>query len=281
MWGYNKSHGVLGLGRDKAAASSAPFEPLPVKIPPLVESGVKFKQIACGYNYSYAVGVDGTCWSWGSGAHGVLGHGGVNDCLQPTQVKVPGDHPVSFVSCGYSHAAVVTDTGELLTVGYGEDGALGLGKEGGESDKNTLHPVVTLSGVVVVKASCSLGERHSHTLACTSDGDVFSWGDGYKGKLGHNDQESRDIPTKIDPKVFGGEVVTGVACGGIHSAAVTREGSVFTWGCGSDGRLGHPEAKGHRYLFRSDVPRKVEGLPKNMTVVDCSYYHTAVLSTRQ
>ena len=278
VWGYNKAHGVLGLSRDKASPSP-PFEPIPAKVPAPIDSGIRFKHIACGYNYSYAVGMDGTCWSWGSGAHGVLGHGDSNDHFQPARVKVPRDETISFVSCGYSHTGVITDTGGLMTVGYGEDGALGLGKEGSKQDKNTLQCVKALDNVVVTKVSCSLGERHSHTLACTSDGHVYSWGDGYKGKLGHNDQESRDIPTRIDPSVFGGEFVVGVACGGIHSAAVTREGSVYTWGCGSDGRLGHPEAKGHRYLFRCDIPRKVEGLPKNATSVDCSYYHTAVLST--
>lgn len=72
-----------------------------------------------------------------------------------------------------------------------------------------------------------------------------------------------------------------VACGGIHSAARTEDGCVFTWGCGSDGRLGHPEAHGHRYLFRSDVPRLVEGLGRESRAVDlaCSYYHTAVVCT--
>ena len=278
VWGYNKSHSVLGLSKDKAS-SLPPFEPIPVKVPLPVESGIRFKHIACGYNYSYAIGVDGTCWSWGSGAHGVLGHGDSSDYIQPTRVKVPRDDAVSFVTCGYSHAAVISGAGGLMTVGYGADGALGLGKEGGKVDKNTLQLVRTLSNSVVVQVSCSLGERHSHTLACNSDGDVYSWGDGYKGKLGHNDQEPRDIPTKIDPSVFGSEFVIGVACGGIHSAAVTREGSVFTWGCGSDGRLGHPEAKGHRYLFRCDIPRKVDALPKSVTMVDCSYYHTAVVCT--
>lgn len=70
-----------------------------------------------------------------------------------------------------------------------------------------------------------------------------------------------------------------VECGGIHSAAMTEEGGVFTWGCGSDGRLGHPEAHGHRYLFRSDVPRHVEGLGANSRATDlsCSYYHTVVI----
>ncbi len=279
-WGYNKSHGVLGLRKD-GAAQLPPFEAVPVRVPPPIDGGIKFKHVACGYNYSYAVGVDGTCWTWGSGAHGVLGHGNSSDCFHPTRVKVPGDDAVSFVSCGYSHAAVITDTGGLMTVGYGADGALGLGKEGGKVDKSTLQHVRALDGIVVMRASCSLGERHSHMLACTSDGFAYSWGDGYKGKLGHNDLESRDTPTRIDTNAFGGESVSSVACGGIHSAAVTREGSTFTWGCGSDGRLGHPEAKGHRYLFRSDIPRKVESVPNNVTLVNCSYYHTAILSTHQ
>ena len=35
-----------------------------------------------------------------------------------------------------------------------------------------------------------------------------------------------------------------------QNLADPREGAVWTWGCGSDGRLGHPEAEGHRYLYR-------------------------------
>ena len=168
-WGYNKSHGILGLRKDEASPVS-PFEPIPVKIPPPVDGGIRFKRIACGYNYSYAVGVDGSCWSWGSGAHGVLGHGNTNDYFQPTRVKVPGDGTVSFVSCGYSHAAVITDAAGLMTVGRGEDGALGLGKESGKLDKNTLQCVRALENTTVINASCSLGERHGHTLACTGEG---------------------------------------------------------------------------------------------------------------
>ena len=109
-WGYNKSHGVLGLGRD----NSSSFEPVPVKVPLLIDGGIRFQYVACGYNYSYAVTVGGTCWSWGAGAHGVLGHGDSNDRFQPTRVKVPGDDTVSFVGCGYSHAAVITNTQGLI-----------------------------------------------------------------------------------------------------------------------------------------------------------------------
>ena len=45
-----------------------------------------------------------------------------------------------------------------------------------------------------------------------------------------------------------------VTCGGIQSEALTDKGHMFTLECGSNGRLGHPQAKGHRYLFWSDFP---------------------------
>ena len=281
-WGYNKSHGVLGLAGvadsklDGGVGKPMPtFEPIPRKIP---TPHIRFKSVACGYNFTYAISADGKCFSWGCGKHGVLGHGDTSDCPQPSLVDGVKDKSFKQISCGYSHAALVEVSGALYTVGSGEDGALGHGGRD-KSDKHIPTVIRALGGVTVVNASCSHGEHHAHTLACTSDGNVYSWGDGYKGKLGHGNQESCSEPTKIDSTHFLGQRVVQVSCGGIHSAACTEEGHVFTWGCGSDGRLGHPEAKGHRYLFRSDVPRLVEGVPKSVRVreVACSYYHSAVL----
>ncbi len=68
----------------------------------------------------------------------------------------------------------------------------------------------------------------------------------FSGKLGLGDQESRYTPFQIPPEHFHNETITHISCGGIHSSAVSAAGHVFTWGCGSDGRLGHPEAAGHR-----------------------------------
>ncbi len=267
-WGYNRTHNVLGLGLIKGVP---PIQYVPVR----VATDLRFKHVSCGYNYTYAVGIDGSCWSWGSGSHGVLGHGDTLERTTPTRIDVPGHKPISFVDCGYSHVAVVTESGKLFMAGHGGDGALGVG---GKSDRHRLCHVIALDAVAIDNASCSLGERHGHSLACTKTGEVYSWGDGYKGKLGHGDQESKELPTRLDPSSFCGECVKSVKCGGIHSAAVTREGGVYTWGCGSDGRLGHPESKGHRYLFRSDVPRRVDGLSKPCTNVHCSYYHCIALS---
>jgi len=56
-------------------------------------------------------------------------------------------------------------------------------------------------------------------------------------------------------------------------------GSLFTWGCGSDGRLGHPEVEGHRYLFKEPVPRKVDTLEDhNVVDISSSYYSSLILT---
>ena len=70
-----------------------------------------------------------------------------------------------------------------------------------------------------------------------------------------------------------------VVAGGIHSAAVDGSGRVWTWGCGSDGRLGHPGAEGHRYLFREDTPTVVEELERvgRVEQLASSYYHMAAV----
>lgn len=116
-------------------------------------------------------------------------------------------------------------------------------------------------------------------LACTESGLVYSWGDGNKGKLGHGDQQPREWPLAIDREHFLGQNVIKVVAGGLHSMALTRNGLVFTWGCGSDGRLGHKESIGRRYLYREEVPRLVDSLAVLGPVIDIdsSYYHCAAI----
>jgi len=266
MWGFNKTHGVIFDGLSPIITS-----PVQLHISP----PVKFRYISCGYNYSHAIAENGTCYSWGAGKYGVLGNGSEQDCHVPTPILTIGD--VTHVSCGYAHVAMVTNTGDLYTFGRNQDGALGHGQD--FTNKVVPTRVVSVVGREIMCASCSHGEHHEHTLVCCKDGTAMSCGDGYKGKLGLGDHNSRYTLTTIDSQHFSHQRVVQVSAGGIHSCAVTEGGLVFTWGCGSDGRLGHPEASGHRYLFRSDTPRLVEGIPKHLKAIkiSSSYYHTAVL----
>ena len=71
-----------------------------------------------------------------------------------------------------------------------------------------------------------------NTAAVSNNGEVFTWGSGIGGNLGHGDLDERAVPTKALPtkvKIPGGEAVVKVACGTGHTAAVTSTGKIFTW----------------------------------------------------
>lgn len=74
-------------------------------------------------------------------------------------------------------------------------------------------------------------------------------------------------------KFLGDDKPAKIISGGIHSALLTLNGQLYTWGCGSDGRLGHPEYEGFVYLYKESRPKLVEAF-KNKKVIDAesSYY---------
>ena len=68
----------------------------------------------------------------------------------------------------------------------------------------------------------------AHTVAVTEEGTVWSW--GYRGKLGHNDDRDRLAPARVGQERFGGAKIVTADCGHGHSAAVSEDGGLFTWG---------------------------------------------------
>ena len=75
-------------------------------------------------------------------------------------------------------------------------------------------------------------------MAVSSIGEVYSWGSGSFGQLGHNDELSTlESPTKISSLVE--KNVVGIACGTTYSAVITNNGELYTFGQGRFGKLGH------------------------------------------
>lgn len=69
------------------------------------------------------------------------------------------------------------------------------------------------------------------------DTEVWSWGRGSEGQLGHGDQLARLQPLCIKP--LSGEEVIKVAAGSHHSLALTAQCQVYSWGSNMCGQLGH------------------------------------------
>ena len=108
----------------------------------------------------------------------------------------------------------------VFTWGRGEDGQLGLGDT---SDQDEPTYVDALRGVGVRQIACGSG----HTVVLSTEGEVYTWGRGDDGRLGHGDNGWKYVPRII--RSLAGQVVTQVTCGSYHTAAVTGNGDLYTW----------------------------------------------------
>jgi len=183
--------------------------------------------VSAGGGNSLALTADGAVWSWGFGV--LAGHGGENQLL-PKKVATLAGQRVVAVSAGEQHSLATTADGAVWSWGWGGNGRLGHGDE-----QNQLLPKKVEAFVDRRVIAVSAGAHHS--LAITADGAVWSWGYCGFGRLGHSDMQNQLLPKKVE--AFAGQRVVAVSAGAGHSLALAADGSVWSWGNGAYGKLGH------------------------------------------
>lgn len=150
----------------------------------------------------------------------------------PTLIEMLTDKDIIDIECGGTYSAAISANGILYTWGRGIYGRLGHG-----TSEDVLIPTVVsaLTGQHVVKIACGSGD--AHTLCITTQGKVYSWGDGDYGKLGRGGSEGSKIPRLVE-KLENVEI-SNVYCGSQFSMALSKSGTVYSWGKGEGWRLGH------------------------------------------
>ncbi|KAL1545201.1 PH, RCC1 and FYVE domains-containing protein 1-like isoform X2 [Salvia divinorum] len=217
----------------------------------------------------------GDVFIWGEGTgDGVIGGGPHRvgsslvvkmDALLPKALESAVVLDVQNIACGGRHAALVTKQGEIFSWGEEIAGRLGHGV-----DADVLHPklIDALSNTNIELVAC--GEYHS--CAVTLSGDLYTWGDGHFGLLGHGNEVSHWVPKRVNGPSLEGIHVSSISCGPWHTAVVTSAGQLFTFGDGTFAVLGH----GDRVSISK--PREVESLKGLRTVrAACGVWHTAAV----
>ncbi|KAM3863004.1 putative E3 ubiquitin-protein ligase HERC4 [Diretmus argenteus] len=218
--------------------------------------------VSCGEAHTLALNDKGHIFSWGLGSDGQLGLNNFEECVRvPRNIKSLSDVQIAQVACGYWHSHALSRAGQVFSWGQNQYGQLGLGIVG--QGISTPQVIQSLQGIPFAQISAG----GTHSFALTLSGAVFGWGCNKFGQLGLNDNNDRRFPTLL--KSLRSQRVINICCGEDHTAALTKEGGVFTFGAGGYGQLGH-NSTNHEIN-----PRKVFELMGNVvTQIACGRQHT-------
>ncbi|KAF3847807.1 hypothetical protein F7725_020835 [Dissostichus mawsoni] len=252
----NNSQGQLGRKKRKDGRTTGRVEGLGDVV-----------AIACGQDHCLAVCASGKVFSWGAGEDGQRGL--LPNLLnnRPSHVQMPLPIPVIQVACGNSHSLALTKGGDVFSWGLNSHGQLGLGKEVLQQFVPDL--VCALTGVAVTQVTAGA----THSLFLTLPGLVYCCGANKSGQLGLNRVDEKGRFTICMVPALRPLGVSFISCGEAHSAVLTKDGKVFTFGEGSYGQLGHNSSDNEL------KPRLVDGLDGPASHISCGRRHTLVLSS--
>ena len=191
--------------------------------------GTNWKQVNTGGTHIAAIKTDGTLWTWGFGNTGQIGDNTGGTTSTPVTTFAGGTN-WKQVSAGNQYTVAIKTDGTLWTWGNAAGGKLGNGVT---TNTSISTPVTTFAGGTNWKQVSAGG---SHTAAIKTDGTLWTWGQGASGQLGN--AQTTNIPTPITT-FAGGTNWKQVSAGDDHTAAIKTDGTLWTWGSGTNGQLGN------------------------------------------
>ena len=244
-------------------------------------------------------------WTCGQNSYGELGHSEQGPLgPRPKLFRVEGlvGQRVRGVAAGNEHTVVVTKDGQVMSVGYNDNGQCGTGSLGRCNSFAAVTMNVTAAAAAAAAAAACAEEKpdeqttigssrdgdstgngssnansngsrvvassvHAyngceHTVVVLKDGRAVSFGYNYRGQLGHSAAQSEPIPKLVQG--LEGRKVSHVSCSYYHTVLACSDGAVFSFGRGDHGQLGHGDALDRKH------PTRVESLAATATTAAAS-----------
>ena len=194
----------------------------------------KVIEVSCGNAHTLLLSNSGFVYSFGVGTNGRLGHGNKQSLICPTLIKALLKVKIQRIATGGAHSLV-----------------LGSNRDSGGSKQFQFHNM----------------QKAIMTTYDTEKTMVYSWGCGNDGRLGHGNFQDQALPHLVEDIAH--LDFTKICCGFLHSACLSNNGLLFTFGYNEFGQLGSGEQ------VNKSIPFNVsEYIQEEFLDISCGGFHT-------
>ncbi|XP_063763057.1 RCC1 and BTB domain-containing protein 2 isoform X1 [Eleginops maclovinus] len=183
-------------------------------------------------NEALYVTVNDEVFALGTNCSGCLGLGDLQSTIEPRRIDVLCGKKIESLSYGTGpHVVIATADGEVFAWGHNGYSQLGNG-----TTNHGLTPALVSTNLLskrVTEVACG----SHHTIALTTDGEVFAWGYNNSGQVGSGSTANQPTPRRVS-SCLQNKVVVNIACGQLCSMAVLDNGEIYGWGYNCNGQLG-------------------------------------------
>uniref|UniRef100_A0A667YKS2 RCC1 and BTB domain containing protein 2 n=2 Tax=Myripristis murdjan TaxID=586833 RepID=A0A667YKS2_9TELE len=220
-------------------------------------------------NEALYVTVNDEVFALGTNCSGCLGLGDLQSTIEPRRIDVLCGKKIVSLSYGTGpHVVIATADGEVFAWGHNGYSQLGNG-----TTNHGLTPALVSTNLLskrVTEVACG----SHHTIALTTDGEVYAWGYNNSGQVGSGSTANQPTPRRVS-SCLQNKVVVNIACGQLCSMAVLDNGEIYGWGYNCNGQLGLGNNGNQQTPCRIAA---LQGVNIVQVRVACGYAHTLALT---
>lgn len=218
-----------------------------------------FCQIAGGGAHSVAIDKNGKAWAWGANFFGAIGDNSTSTRCTP--VSVVGAPKIFYrITAGWYHTVAIDKNGRAWSWGYNRNGELG--------DGSTTSRRTPVSVAGATKTFCKISGGFDHTMAIDYNGRAWGWGRNSNGSIGDNTVSVRSTPASVAGAT---KTFCHISAGVYHTAAIDKNGKIWTWGRADQGQLGD------NTTIQKVTPVSVAGVTKTFCQISAGGLFTVAL----
>ena len=161
----------------------------------------------------------------GNNVNGQLGIGNYISTDIPIRVNQLKKIKITQIACGVGHVLALTNNNLIYSWGRFYKQENKKEKSSTSGDYSSPQLIESLSNESIIKISAG----NNHSMAITELGELYTWGEGIYGQLGHGVNNNEQYPKKVEYFTNKFKIID-CAGGAAHTIALTEEGYIFGWG---------------------------------------------------